>query len=264
MSRKPEDHSTSRADGNNRPKQHFERSLRKTLRSDPVYVVTRILILLIVFSVMARSIVVHDIAAGYLLLPFSIEWLTVLWVGFFLSRLVIDCKGFRQDSGGIKRPLGWTLFIGIIAVISVGWNSELAWFEVDQIIPGSIETWDVVVSSGLIWALVAECFSLVSSTVPEVMKFQPGRGQFVWSYANDIGIRMATLFFIFVAMWFVGIIGIMFLAPSPSDVAEWRAESSIQLSWVVFGFLALLDFGALALGVSLHRKIKRPINAGQT
>lgn len=160
MSRKVTDHSTSRVEPWNRRKlserQKFvDASARSTSRSDRAFVLGRLLTLAIVYTLMARSITVHQTPGGYLMLPFAVELLTVQWVGWFLARFVVDCDGFKNEMGRINLPLGWTLFVTAVTVIAVVWSGDFQ--------PDTSRLWTELVGSRLVWIVVADWIALTGS-----------------------------------------------------------------------------------------------------
>ena len=221
----------------------MDRAFLRSQRSDPTSVALRLVTLAFVYGFMARSVVVHDVGAGFLLIPLAFEWLLANWLGYFLGRFVVDCHRFREASGKLSVIVGWTVGIGLITIVvlKVGSPNEslaTSW-------AAGVAT---VISSGLIWALVAETVGLIASTVPEVRRWKREGGSFDWTSVTSLGLRFAVLLVLFM----VGIFLMILLA---TPIAAMFSSAEFRIAWLVFGFLLVLDLGALVLGVVVHRMV---------
>ena len=77
----------------------FDRAFYRVLGSDWRYILVRIVMMAVVFWLLARAILRFDLGPSFLLLPLAVEVLVMCWLGFLLSRTIIDCPAFRKTSG---------------------------------------------------------------------------------------------------------------------------------------------------------------------
>ena len=219
----------------------------RTQRSDWTYVLFRAMTLAVVFSLLARAILVHGATAGYLLLPLAAEIVTVMWVGLFLSYFVVDCPSFAKTG---RRPIGvvlWTLAIGGVLSAAIAWDSGS--LDPTRIGSGWAFGWQEVWRTGLVWALVAEVLGLLIGTAPEVVRWRRVGGVFVWNSIFGLGMRMT------VALLLGVVLGILLIALAES-FATWVFETPQRTALLVFGFLLAVEIGGLALGALMHRDLK--------
>ncbi len=224
----------------------FESAFVRTQRADWVHVSIRGLMLIVVFAIMARGISKHGVSAGFLLLPVAVEWLAVMWMGWFLSVFVVDCPAFAKSGRKPVLIVFWTVFIGAIisAVLAAGGEAE--GFSLARVAPGWQEGWTRLVETGLVWALVAEVVGLALATVPEVRRWRRLGGKFIWTAVFGLGLRAA-------AMLLIGMVGFFVVVWFADSLGAWLFETSRRLAWLVFGFLLAVEAGALVLGVAMHR-----------
>lgn len=226
--------------------QEFESAFVRTQRADWVHVSIRAVMLIVVFAIMARGISRHGVSAGFLLLPLAVEWLAVMWLGWFLSAFVVDCPAFAKSG---RRPVlivFWTVIIAAIvsAVLAAGGEAEDFGFA--RVAPGWQAGWSRVVETGLVWALVAEVVGLALATVPEVRRWRRLGGKFIWTAVFGLGLRAA-------AMLLIGMVGFFVVVWFADSLGTWLFASPRRLAWLVFGFLLAVEVGALVLSVAMHR-----------
>ncbi|HVS64225.1 MAG TPA: hypothetical protein VMT85_12065 [Thermoanaerobaculia bacterium] len=227
--------------------EEIDREFLRTQRSDALHVITRLAMLTLVFWFMGRGILVHDLSAGFLLLPLALELLLVMWVGLLLSRLVVDCELFAATA----KPglvVFWTVLM--FAIISIVLAVDSGTFSLARIGPGWLSGWRTVLETGLIWALVVEVLGLVLATVPEVRRWRRVGGPFVWTSVFDVGVRFAVVLLIGFVAFFLMVI----LADGPG---EWLLDEPRRTAWFVWGFLLCVELGGLVLGVKMHQDLKR-------
>lgn len=226
----------------------FNSEFLRTQRSDWPYVVQRLLTLTLVFWFMGRAIGREGLTAGMLFLPLAVEFLAMMWIGLFLSWFVVDCPFFAKSA---KKPgliIFWTLLIAAIVCVVLAYDSQS--LSMSRIQPAWISGWHVVMSTGLIWALVTEAVAPAFSTIPDVRRWRRERGPFLWASTFGLGLRMTAFLLLGVALVF-------FLMLGADWGGSWFFEEPARSAWLVFGFLLSVEIGALILGVLWHRDLKR-------
>ena len=224
----------------------YDAEIARTQQSDWPYVGIRVTMLAIVFCLLARGIAIYGLRAGFLFLPLAAEFLTVFWVGLFLSYFVVDCPAFAKSSRKPILALGWTLATAAIICGVLAWDN--GGFHVDQIGPGWAAGWQDMWSMGLVWALVAGVIGILFSTVSEVVRWRRTGGVFVWISVFHLGTRLTVVLLLGVP--------VLFLVFGFADsIGTWVFGTPEQTAWFVYGCLLVVEVGGLALGVLLHRSV---------
>ncbi|MEM9533229.1 MAG: hypothetical protein AAGA23_20075 [Pseudomonadota bacterium] len=225
----------------------FDQEFLRSQRSDPVSVLVRLLTVALVFGLMARAIVVHQVSAAFLLVPVAAEWLLTLWTGVLLSRTLVNCPAFRKEANRPGLAIGWTIFLLAVSLLVAAWQADgfslsaapAAWAA------GAAELW----RTGLVFAVFAEAVGLWLATLPEVRRWRATGGKFLWSAAFSQGMRVAALILLLFPIWFVGIATAELIGP-------WSQSPSFR-SWLTFGILLAIELAAITITVVLHRSMKK-------
>lgn len=221
----------------------FDAEVLRTQRSDWSYVGAKAATLAVVFFFLARA-VLRGASAEFLLLPLAVEFLSIMWVGLFLGYFVIDCPKFIAAGRKPIRVILWTsLILGAISAL-LAWDDGA--FHADRVRPGWLSAWQEILSTGLIWAMVAEVLGLGASTAREVFRWRQERGTFVWNSIFAPSLRIATVILI-------GILSPFVLIPLADSLVPWLFENPRRMAWTAFGFLLFVELGGLAIGVGMHR-----------
>jgi hypothetical protein len=224
----------------------LDAAILRTQSSDWSFVATRLVTLAVMFFFLARA-VVHGATAGFLLLPLAVEFVSIMWLGLLLGYFVIDCPKFIETSRAPGRVVFWTLAIfGGVSVV-LGW--EGGGFDVSRIRSGWASSWQEVVRTGLVWAMLAEVLGLVFSTVREVIAWCSDGGVFVWKSILSSSFRIAVVILLGVFSPFV-------LIPLADSVVPWLIETPRRVAWTALGFLLFVELGGLAFGVGMHRSLR--------
>ncbi len=223
---------------------HLDAEILRTQRSDWSFVATRVVLLAMTFYFLGRA-VTRGATAAYLLLPLAAEFATIMWLGLLLSMCVVNAPVFVATYRKPGRVVFWTLILVSFLSVAHGWESE-AGFDVGRIGPGWVATWGEVVRTGLIWALVVDVVGLVVSTARELVSWRSSGGVFLWRSVFSPSFRVAVVVLMAIFSPFV-------LIPLADSVLPWLLETPRRTAWTAFAFLLLVEVGALALGVWLHR-----------
>ncbi len=229
----------------------FDSALARSQNSDAFSVGVRLITLAAVFWLMARAIQIHGVPAWLLVLPMVVEFIVIFWVGYFLSRFLIDCKAFAQSAGSLGLTLTWTiiLLIGVLAAAAFDPQSED--LRSAHIATGLVSGWQQVRNAGLHWVILVSMLGLLISTTFEVLRWRRLRGVFVWTSIMHTGFRLGVMFvlgiFATVALILLG----DFLASALSD---WRQLAGPAIAWAVFGFLLLSEFLTVIISALMHRE----------
>lgn len=222
----------------------YDKAFAGALGSSRSYIITRIIMLVLVFWLLARGIVKYDLSGSLLLLPIAFEFLLMLWVGWLLSKTVIDCRAFKMTAGRTTHVLVLTLIVlGIGTTMLAVQDGN---FDIGRVVPGWRWVWQRMLDTGLVWALVVEAVWLVGSTIPEIARWRRTGGKFVWTSTFDTTLRLAALFFIVLGGVFFGIL--------LGDFIGGWLQSPRGLAWGVYGLLIAIEVGALMIGVFVHRQ----------
>ncbi|MFK7958130.1 MAG: hypothetical protein AB8B96_18685, partial [Lysobacterales bacterium] len=186
----------------------WDQAIGVSLRSDPVFVVSRVFALAVMFWLMARAINHHQVSAALLLIPFTAHWLAMLWTGLVLSGWVVRCPAFRND---YFRPVKVTIMTALLAAMLL----TLMRFDssVDAVNDGSL--WQMMAAnlmalkkSGLWIVVLIEILGVALWVWPDIRRWQQKGGKFVWQASIQRGVSAAAMFFlaiaaVFTVPWFV-------------------------------------------------------------
>lgn len=250
----------------------FDESFRRGWRSDAGSVAFRLLVIAVSFALLARAISSADLGPGHVALMFLGEFLVVIWLGWALARTIVREPVFRQTTGRVWVPIGWTLAVAtpyaLVLIISSGadWpraQSQLAsWGE---------RAWN----SGLLQALAAVIAGLAVETVADVRRWRR-RGHneaFVWPATMNVGFRFAAIlllpFLLLIPAIVIGSVAQLLCGGSGNSEFVGQKEYtdltacfglapdatlSEVLSWTVFGWLLAAELLVLFGGTWLHRR----------
>lgn len=235
----------------------FDREFARSQRSDLASVAVRVVLLVIVYGLLARAIHRFDPPPWLLLLPFASEFLAIFVVGWFLSRFVVSCKTFRKSAGGTGLLLFWMLLIVGAMAAAIVFNPGGAG-RADTPQQAFAEAWQWLLRTDLHWALAAMFAALVGSTFQEVVRWKQEGGVFVWASIMSAGFRFGIAFLVAFLATFILIFAGDFLLPV---VAELFAGGGSALTWVVYGFIVLVEVLTLVVSVAMHRDALKPKSA---
>lgn len=229
----------------------FDSALVHSQRSDAFTVGVRLVTLAVVFWLMARAIRLHAVSAWLLVLPLVVELLVIFWVGFFLSRFVIDCKAFAQSAGSLWLTLVWTLVIVLAMTAGAAFDPQAGGLHWAQLHSGLASAWQQIEAAGLQWVILVSMLGLLISTTFEVMRWRRLRGVFVWTSILHSGFRLGVMFLL-------GIFGTVALIVLGNFLASflkgWTQSSAEATAWAVFGFLLLSELVTLIVSTLMHRE----------
>lgn len=228
--------------------EEFDAEFLRSQRSDAPYVAFRLATIAIVFWFMGRAIASHDLTAGMLLLPLAVELLAVMWIGFFLSRWVVDCPVFARACKGPGLIVGWTIFLAAIVCVVLAVDDGT--FEITRIPSEFRSAWSQIVDSGLLWAFVVQTIAPLFSVWPDVRRWKRVGGSFFWTETFESGLRFAALFLL-------GFLFVFLLVFGADLFGEWLFDRPRRVAWLVFVFLLFVELGGLAIGVGMHRDLRR-------
>ena len=224
----------------------FDAEFLRTQSSDTGFIVTRLATLAVVFFFLARA-VVNGARAPSLVLPLVVEYVSILWVGLFLSIFVVDCPRFRAEGRRPVRIVLWTAFLFVCMSALLAWDHGQ--LDVAGAKAGWVSTWSDIWSTGVIWAMLAEIVGLLVSSVREILEWRQRGGVFVWNSIFGASLRIAVVMMLAIFSPFIVI-------PLADSLIPWLLETPTRLAWTAFGFLVFVELGGLAVGVGLHRSIQ--------
>lgn len=228
--------------------QHFHTQWR----SDSVSVIVYCLTLVITYTLIARAIATHELSFGYILLPWIVEYLLILWIGVLLTRTWVKEPIFAAISSSTGIALGWTVFLLAPYVIVLGWQ---ALFGLDSGAVSLSRVWQRLVDSGMAWACLAVTVGLLLDTVRDVTKWRSSEGPFVWPATHRFAFRVAAMLVVCLATPFV----LWLLAAGASFLGSDAVSGEFQLSWLLFSILLAADGLVLIVGTWMHRRDVRAV-----
>ena len=230
-----------RREGGGYTDREFEEAMLRSQRSDPLTVAIRLLTLVVVYWLLARAVSKFHLPVSLLWLPLAAEFLAIMWVGRFLVRPFVDCKAFAQSMGG------WLAFVIWNAIVIGAYVAALAWDSDKHGFAGAFaERWALVRESGMHDAIGVAIVGLVLSTIVEVVRWRAVRGVFVWTSIMASGFRIGVLF---LCAMLAAVLGIVFGKAIGGRPGLWN------WSWIVFGFLLLVDVATLVVSTLFHREL---------
>lgn len=237
----------------------FDSALARSQSSDAFSVGVRALTLVAVFWLMAHAIWNHGVPAWLLVLPLVVEFIAIFWVGYLLSRFLIDCKAFAQSAGSGLLTLVWTVVILAMIGAAAAFDPEAGGMRMVRLGPGLQSGWRQVQSAGLQWVILVSMLGLLISTTFEVLRWRRLRGVFVWTSIMHSGFRLGV-------MLLLGIVGFVLLIVLgnllASSLSDWTQSADPALAWAVFGFLLLSEILTLVVSTLMHREALQKTHAG--
>lgn len=225
----------------------FDRSFEAGWRSDLVHVAVVLATLVIGYGFAARAIANDKLPFGYVVLPWVVEYLSILWLGAALCRTWVKEPVFRALSLSVWVPLGWTAVLLLPYLLVLSLNDG---FTVSQLPARLSSVWERLWASGMIWACLAAVVALLVDTGRDVAAWRTTGGPFVWPATHRFSFRfVALLALIFVApftLWGVAAVS-----------ALWDRDpfySGLPMAWIAYGMLLAADVLVLAVGTWLHRR----------
>ncbi|MEM7706175.1 MAG: hypothetical protein AAF358_11510 [Pseudomonadota bacterium] len=226
----------------------MDKSFRESLRSDPGSIAVATTTMAVSYALVARAIIQGEIGLRYVVLPWVIEFLAIMWVGVILTRTWVREPVFRAISGSVRVALGWTIVLGlpffVLLILKTG-------FDVTAMRSGVADAIGRLLSSGMAWACGAVLLGLVLDTQRDVAAWRREGGTFVWPATHRFGLRFAAL----LVMLFVGYFGLWLLLAISDAVGLELLPKSNSPAWLGWGFLLATDVLVLVGGVILHRHL---------
>lgn len=249
MSRKRQSEADQRRELGGYSEAEFDAEFVRSQRSDLVSVIVRVLSLVIVYGLVARAILAHDLPPWLLVLPFAVEFLTIFWVGWLLSRFVVSCEVFAKSAGSFGLVVLWSLVLGGGMLAAMIFNPG-GTAQPDSSVGGLREAGSWIVRTDLHWALLTMVLVLLGSTYQEVMRWKQIRGVFVWTSIMTAGFRIGVAFL----LGFAGVFIAMFAGDLFVDLADVRVcGGGTVLNWLLFAFIVIVEIATLVISVWMHR-----------
>lgn len=235
--------------------EQWELALVASQRSDALSIVIRAITLVVVYTLLARTIV-NDLTGAALLLPLVIELIAMLLVGWLVLRPLINCRKFRKSMGGIVQNL---IFFGLLLAAAYGP------LKVDAriVLPDQMTLATLLEAlaplredTALLLAIAAAVVGLLASSLNEALHWRSKGGVFVWTSINFIASRLTALLVL-------GLLGAFILLPAWA--LDWLPDrqsplietlASQQWAWPVWSILLILDAGALVMLTMMHREAR--------
>ncbi|MEM7053732.1 MAG: hypothetical protein AAF446_04200 [Pseudomonadota bacterium] len=225
----------------------MDQSFRAQWRSDSVSVIVYSLTLVITYTLIARAIATHELGFGYILLPWIVEYLLILWIGVLLTRTWVKEPIFAAISSRTGIALGWTVALLAPYAIVLGWQSL---FGLNPEAGSVSAAWERLMDSGMVWACVAVTVGLLLDTVRDVTAWRTSGGAFVWPATHRFVFRVAAMLAVCLATPFV----LWLLAAVGTLVGSEAVSGEFHLSWLLFSMLLAADGLVLIVGTWLHRR----------
>jgi hypothetical protein len=229
----------------------FDSALARSQSSDAFSVGVRLITLAAVFWLMARAIQIHGIPAWLLALPMLVEFIVIFWVGYFMSRFLIDCRAFAQSAGGLRLTLIWTVIILMGVLAAAAFDPESDGLRFAHIAAGLAWGWQQIRSAGLHWVILVSILGLLISTTFEVLRWRRLHGVFVWTSIMHTGFRLGVMF----VLGFFAAIALIPLGDFLASFVSDRMQSAgTAMAWAVFGFLLLSELLTVIISALMHRE----------
>jgi hypothetical protein len=229
-------------------------ALVDTLRSDWPSILLRVAVVAIVYTLLARA-VLEGMSSPYLILPLLAEVLLIFWLGWLLTRTVVDCPNFRKSAGSFGITLFWTVGIGAVVFAALAFDRQQEVLDPAQVLPRMQRMGAVIQHHQLHWALAAMLLGLVVSTAMDISRWRANGGAFFWASITHAGFRMGLLV---VAIPLLGVPLLIFAESvfGAADQTDSQGWLTAQLgAWPVWGLLLVLEIAAVAVGVLIHREL---------
>ena len=225
----------------------MDTSFREGWRSDAASVVFAGITLVISNAIIARAIVNDGLSLGYVVLPWVLEYLAIMWVGVLLTRTWVREPVFRAISGSVWVALGWTVFLLLPYVLVLSWDAIFSQGQLSESLPAA---WHRLVDSGVIWACLAVVLGLLVDTGRDVAAWRRAGGTFVWPATHRFGFKFAALLALLLmapfALWGIAAVGSM-LGVDPF-------YRGFPMTWIAFGLLLAAEVLVLGVGTWMHHR----------
>jgi hypothetical protein len=241
--------------------EQVDAALRETLRSDWPSLALRLVVVGVVYTLLARAIL-DGMSSPYLVLPLLSEVLLIFWLGWLMTRTLVDCPSFRKSAGSLWLTVFWTAVAGAVVLGALAFDRQNQALDSAQIVPRAQRVWAVIQHHQLHWALVAMLLGLLISTAMDILRWRDKGGVFFWASITHVGFRMGLLIVLIPVLGFFGI----FLAEVLLWLAErfvwWEALSAQLWAWPVWVLLLVLELGTVVVSVLMHRDLLAKAAAG--
>ncbi len=228
----------------------MDKSFRESFRSDPGSIALAATTMAVSYALVARAINQGEIGLRYVVLPWVIEFLAIMWVGVLLTRTWVREPVFEAISGSMKVALGWTIVLGlpffVLLILQTG-------FDTTAMRSGVADAMGRLLSSGMVWACGAVLLGLVLDTQRDVAAWRRDGGTFVWPATHRFALRFAAL----LVMFFAGFFGFWFVMVISGAIGFEILPASTSPAWIGWGFLLVTDVLVLVGGAILHRHLGR-------
>lgn len=223
-------------------------------RSDLPSVILRLAVVALVFYLLARS-VLAGLSGPYLLLPLMLELLVIFWLGWAMSRTIVDCKVFRRSAGSIGLTLFWTAVAAVVLLAAFSYDGTRHELSMAHIAPSARTAWASILAHDLHWALLAMIAGLLVTTTTDVVRWKQRGGVFFWASITTAGFRVGLIIL-------VGVVGAIPLMMFGEVIAGqigrggWiDALAAQQWAWPIWTALLLLDLGVVVLATAMHKDL---------
>lgn len=229
-------------------------ALARDFRHDPLSLAVRALGLLAAYGLLAQAIAAHALPAPLVLLPVAVETLAIMWFGHYLAHRVVDCPVFGRHARGLLAPLFWTVLVGGGALAWLAFDRQDETIQLARVPAAAADAADRATRAGLPLALALMLAAMVASTWRDVRRWHRAGGVFVWSATLGGGFRLALA-----GLLAVPAIVLLALLGPLAELAWPRLgdDPAALFAWGTFGALALLDAGAVALGLVVRGFLER-------
>lgn len=227
----------------------MDKSFRESLRSDIGGISLAAITMAVSYSLVARAIAQDELGLRYVVLPWVIEFLAIIWLGVLLTRTWVREPVFKAISGSWRVALGWTVALALPFFLLLISESGIEPTALRRVAGDAVAR---LVDSGMVWACGAVLLGLTLDTQRDVAAWRRRGGTFVWPATHRFGLRFAAL----LVMVFVGFFG-LWLVLAISDATGFEVlEKKNSLAWIGWGFLLAIDLLVLIGGAFLHRHLR--------
>jgi hypothetical protein len=239
----------------------LDAALLRSQRSDLSGIVLRLAVLVVVYTLLAQA-VQAGLSSPYLLLPLLVEMLAVFWIGWLLSRHVVDCPAFRKSAGSFWLTVAWTLAALFVLLAVLAYDRGQGQFALAHIAPAAAEAAHSVRAHGLQWPILALLGGLALSTWFDMQQWRRDGGVFFWASITTASFRIA----LGILLGTLGAIPLLIFGSTALGLAERFGAVDLlsrQLwAWPVWAALLLLDIGVVVLAAAMHRDLLRKAAVG--
>ena len=225
----------------------FDREFARSQRSDVTSVSIRVFTLIVVFGLLARAIRMQGLPPWMLLLPLAFEFIAIFWIGWILSRFIVQCPAFTKSAGSFILVVVWTGIVGALGAAAIHFNPG-GGTEPVPLATALDAAWRLVIDTEMYWALLAILAALIGGTVPEVTRWKRERGVFVWATIMNAGFRVGVIFLMLFFGVFVAVVFGEFILDSIGGI------HGGGVTWIVYWFLLAAEVLTLVMSVLMHRE----------